>query len=1117
MDSAHLQSLPIEMQYEIISEAKLKSRETSYDRLQRMLERSRGTAEDFSKEQILGLVKRNQLTSRVMNFYKGPQDTSKHGLKTRRVAGQKGAEFALVKQHAGWAFEKKARKVIEEKSEPLSELSDKSTSAPAASVGVDEVVVLDSDEDEEFGEVDVSSLIASFRDEDSRFDDEITMVDELNLMEDVELQKLLMKQFDIDNEGSSSAEKIDLADIEEQISGSSFWDERNYAPESEPISELVKRFLDVEEKTHASSHKARKGCSPLSSSSSSFASLLASNKGAARSHVATSKTTSASPRKTLTFLEQLIHEAPSAFKSYFKDKDATISSLDIISTQELKGRLNKVLDELSCIEDHSTVIGVACTYYKLCVEKFLMLKETEDLRKEEEKIRRVPGGTPTKGTRPLVTIGGKLVTNVFDVEDEWDPNSKSLAGVRGVQLLQQPKSNLPDDDEDGLVLSRMKDMEEFVDVDTRMSRSVTPKRTSKTPVDYRVESEDEDGFLANFWVPEEQALDRKLIEGVINSEPISNPEHFANVIVMDREKEDFATQDVATPRRNLSAFEDAITISDAEDYHDEVEWIQAEIKEDAVGIPTTEEDHGGVKCMEAEKNDIVLPDIQDKQEDIEWVETLATENDVVIVDDEDDDAVIGWVEAPVKDNVPVVEDISDAFDIEGSGKEPEEQASIRGTSKETTLQDMEDDLLIRMAECREQEPASTLGQSLEVKSFQEEGYASDDDIEAQYAFEETIDNEDDTAIDVPEMPAPELNEYTQFVSGLANKDMATVRHDLTREMDDLREQQRKGLRDSDDLTQQMTEDTKELLQLFGLPFIVAPMEAESQCAFLLQHNLVDGIVTDDSDVFLFGGTKVYKNMFNQSKNVEFFLMSDLEREMKLDRASLVRLSYLLGSDYTEGLTGIGVVTAMEILKEWNTEGADAQADDDDLSNDKVDLAGLQQFRRWCEQVRQDIGKITPGIQVHKKKFRNLAMKLEIPVDFPDPHIASAYIRPTVDEDQDKFTWGFPDLDALRDYLGRRMNWSRGKVDEVLVPVIKEMNSGKNLGSQRTLEDFFGAATKTSAHNSKRLQKVFGQAALSSPSGSSSSASSSTQPAGKKRKPIATKKRGASRRKWGTRK
>ena len=56
-------------------------------------------------------------------------------------------------------------------------------------------------------------------------------------------------------------------------------------------------------------------------------------------------------------------------------------------------------------------------------------------------------------------------------------------------------------------------------------------------------------------------------------------------------------------------------------------------------------------------------------------------------------------------------------------------------------------------------------------------------------------------------------------------------------------------------------EVQELLQLFGIPYIVAPMEAEAQCAWLNQEGLVDGVVTDDNDVFLFGATHVYRHFF----------------------------------------------------------------------------------------------------------------------------------------------------------------------------------------------------------------------------------------------------------------
>lgn len=60
--------------------------------------------------------------------------------------------------------------------------------------------------------------------------------------------------------------------------------------------------------------------------------------------------------------------------------------------------------------------------------------------------------------------------------------------------------------------------------------------------------------------------------------------------------------------------------------------------------------------------------------------------------------------------------------------------------------------------------------------------------------------------------------------------------------------------------------------MFGLPYIIAPMEAEAQCAYLELEKLVDGVVTDDSDVLLFGARSVFKNIFDDRKYVETYFM-----------------------------------------------------------------------------------------------------------------------------------------------------------------------------------------------------------------------------------------------------
>jgi hypothetical protein len=141
-----------------------------------------------------------------------------------------------------------------------------------------------------------------------------------------------------------------------------------------------------------------------------------------------------------------------------------------------------------------------------------------------------------------------------------------------------------------------------------------------------------------------------------------------------------------------------------------------------------------------------------------------------------------------------------------------------------------------------------------------------------------------------------------------------------------------------------------MLRLFGIPYITAPMEAEAQCAELVHLRLVEGIITDDSDVFLFGGNRVFRNMFNQGKTVECFLSSDLIRELGLDRGTLIRLAYLLGSDYTEGLAGVGPVVAMELVKEFPGED------------------GLERFAEWWRKVQNGRDKKTESASKFRKSF-----------------------------------------------------------------------------------------------------------------------------------------------------
>ena len=79
------------------------------------------------------------------------------------------------------------------------------------------------------------------------------------------------------------------------------------------------------------------------------------------------------------------------------------------------------------------------------------------------------------------------------------------------------------------------------------------------------------------------------------------------------------------------------------------------------------------------------------------------------------------------------------------------------------------------------------------------------------------------------------------------------------------------------VTKSSSVSMQELLSLFGLPYLTAPSEAEAQCAALEECRLTQGSITDDSDIFLFGGEMVYRGFFSQDKDLEVYRGKEIER------------------------------------------------------------------------------------------------------------------------------------------------------------------------------------------------------------------------------------------------
>ncbi|OBA26247.1 PIN domain-like protein [Hanseniaspora valbyensis NRRL Y-1626] len=241
-------------------------------------------------------------------------------------------------------------------------------------------------------------------------------------------------------------------------------------------------------------------------------------------------------------------------------------------------------------------------------------------------------------------------------------------------------------------------------------------------------------------------------------------------------------------------------------------------------------------------------------------------------------------------------------------------------------------------------------------------------------------------------------------------------------------------RDAEEVTPQMTAEVQELLQCFGIPYITAPMEAEAQCAELMKLKIADGIITDDSDVFLFGGSKIYRKMFQEKQFVEFYGLDSIAGTLGLSREQLIEMAFLLGSDYTTGIKGIGPVTAIEILAHFGN---------------------LENFRDWYNNGMHN-SKIINSEKGFEKNLRRRLLSNDILLseNWPYENVKKEYNSPTVDSDETPFKWGKPDLDQLRILLKNYLGWHQDKSDQVLVPLIQEINKKSKQVKQRKVTDFF---------------------------------------------------------------
>ncbi len=130
------------------------------------------------------------------------------------------------------------------------------------------------------------------------------------------------------------------------------------------------------------------------------------------------------------------------------------------------------------------------------------------------------------------------------------------------------------------------------------------------------------------------------------------------------------------------------------------------------------------------------------------------------------------------------------------------------------------------------------------------------------------------------------------------------------------------------LKDDMVEDSKRLLNLFGIPFVQAPSEGEATAAHLTVTGQAHASASQDFDSLLFGAKKLVRNFANSGKRKlpnrnttievepEIIDLNKTLNDLGITREQIVDIGIMIGTDFNpDGFERIGPKTALKAIKQ----------------------------------------------------------------------------------------------------------------------------------------------------------------------------------------------------------
>jgi flap endonuclease-1 len=129
------------------------------------------------------------------------------------------------------------------------------------------------------------------------------------------------------------------------------------------------------------------------------------------------------------------------------------------------------------------------------------------------------------------------------------------------------------------------------------------------------------------------------------------------------------------------------------------------------------------------------------------------------------------------------------------------------------------------------------------------------------------------------------------------------------------------------LTREMGEEARLLLTCMGVPWVQAPSEGEAQCTHIVLRGDAYAVASTDYDSLLFGAPHIIRGLTMSGKmELTQIDLDETLKKIKLTREQLIDLAILVGTDFDDGIHGVGPKKALKIVKEGGVDSMEVDFD-----------------------------------------------------------------------------------------------------------------------------------------------------------------------------------------------